>query len=213
MTLQLGLGDLVPFHRGLMGHPQREAPYTRPEHFRMATEDLGTVLAKLGQVLSTRPDPMPPEYVVEFARLQDAAPPVAYEEVAAVVEAELGAAPEALYSGFDPVPRAAASIGQVHAARMPNGTQVVVKVQRPSVEKVVERDLAVLADLAHLAATRTALGNYYKVECVARGEEGTGRAGAPILWGGKCARTDAPFGAPAGTGKGVSWCRNSGCVG
>lgn len=164
VVLQLGLGDLVPFHRGLLGHPRREAPYTRPEHFRMAMEDLGTVFIKLGQVLSTRPDLLPPEYVSEFARFQDAAPPVPYEEVAAVVEAELGAAPEALYAGFEPAPRAAASIGQVHAARLSDGTSVIVKVQRPGVEGIVEQDLAVLADLAHLAATRTALREYYDVE-------------------------------------------------
>ena len=164
VVLQLGLGDLIPFQRGLLGHPRREAPYTRPEHFRMAMEDLGAVFIKLGQVLSTRPDLLPPDYIAEFARLQDAAPPVAYDQIAAVVEAELGALPEILYAEFDPIPRAAASIGQVHAARMSDGTPVVVKVQRPGVDRVVERDLAVLADLAHLATTRTALGETYDIE-------------------------------------------------
>ncbi len=164
VTLQLGLGDLIPFHRGLLGHPRRDVSYTRPEHFRMALEDLGVVFIKLGQVLSTRADLLPPDYVAEFARLQDDTPPVSYTEIAAVVESELGAPPEAIYAEFNPEPRASASIGQVHAARLSDGTPVIVKVQRPGVEETVEQDLAVLADLAHLAATRTRLGDYYDVE-------------------------------------------------
>lgn len=158
---ELGLGDLIPFHKGMLGHPQRDEPYTRPEHFRMVLEDLGVVFIKLGQVLSTRPDMLPPAYIIEFARLQDAAPPVSYAEIAAVIEAELGAPPEAIYTEFDPAPRASASIGQAHTARLKDGTPVVVKVQRPGVDKLVEEDLAVLANLAHLATTRTALGDYY----------------------------------------------------
>jgi ubiquinone biosynthesis protein len=164
VVLELGLGDLIPFHRGLLGHPRRDVPYSRPEHFRMALEDLGVVFIKLGQVLSTRPDMLPPDFVTEFARLQDAAPPVPYAEIAAVVEAELGAPPEAVYAEFSPEPRASASIGQAHAARFADGTPVIVKVQRPGIEATIDRDLAVLADLAHLAVTRTPLGDYYDVE-------------------------------------------------
>jgi ubiquinone biosynthesis protein len=161
---ELGLARLLPFHRGWLGHPQRGEPYTRPEHFRMAFEDLGVVFIKLGQVLSTRPDMLPPAYVQEFTKLQDAAPSVSYAAVAAVVEAELGAPPEAIYAEFDPMPRAAASIGQVHTARLHDGTPVVVKVQRPGLEQAVERDLAVLAELARLAKARGLLGESYDVE-------------------------------------------------
>lgn len=164
VALDLELGSLIPFHKGLLGHPQRDEPYTRPEHFRMVLEELGVVFIKLGQVLSTRPDMLPPDYITEFARLQDAVPPVSYAEIAAVIEAELGAPPETIYAEFDPAPRASASIGQAHAARLADGTPVIVKVQRPGVAEVVEKDLAVLADLAHLAATRTALGEYYNLE-------------------------------------------------
>jgi len=164
MALDLGLGSLIPFHKGLLGHPQRDEPYTRPEHFRMVLEDLGVVFIKLGQVLSTRPDILPPDYITEFVRLQDAAPPVPYAEIAAVIEAELGAPPATIYAEFDPAPRASASIGQAHAARLADDTPVIVKVQRPGVASVVEKDLAVLLDLAHLAATRTALGEYYNLE-------------------------------------------------
>ena len=129
LALELGLGDLIPFERGVLRHPRREAAYTRPEHFRMALEDLGTVFIKLGQVLSTRPDMLPPEYVTEFARLQDAAPPVAYPAIVAMIQAELGAPPEAVYAEFESAPRASASIGQTHAARLADGTRVIVKVR------------------------------------------------------------------------------------
>lgn len=161
---ELGLDWLVLFHRGWLGHPRREEPYTRPEHFRMAFEDLGVVFIKLGQVLSTRPDLLPPDYIQEFSRLQDAAPPVPYAAVAAVIEAELGALPDTVYAEFDPTPLAAASVGQVHAAHLRDGTPVVVKVQRPGIELAVERDLAVLAELARLANARGLLGAEYDVE-------------------------------------------------
>lgn len=164
VVLELGLGDLAPFHKGLLGHPRQDAPYTRPEHVRMVLEDLGPVFIKLGQVLSTRPDLVPPDYITEFARLQDAAPPVPYTAVAAVVEAELGVAPEHIFSAFELQPRASASLGQAHAARLKDGTRVIVKVQRPGVSVLVEEDLAVLGSLARLSATRRLLGEHLDAE-------------------------------------------------
>ena len=164
ILLQLRLGDLVPFHKGWLGHARREAPYTQPEHFRLAMEDLGVVFIKMGQILSTRPDLLPPEYITEFARLQDAAPPVAYAEIAPIIETELGSPAETLFAEIGRIPRASASIGQVHSARLADGRRVIVKVQRPGVEPAVERDLAVLADLARLAGRRTWLGEYYDLE-------------------------------------------------
>ncbi|HMO57211.1 MAG TPA: AarF/ABC1/UbiB kinase family protein [Roseiflexaceae bacterium] len=164
LALDLGLGDLIPFHKGLLGHPTRTTPYTRPEHVRMALEDLGVTFIKLGQILSTRPDVLPPEYIAELARLQDAVPPVAFSEIAAVVEAELGGPLETIFATFDQAPRAAASVGQAHVARLPDGTPVIVKVQRPGIESVVEQDLAVLADLARVAASRSALKEHANLE-------------------------------------------------
>jgi hypothetical protein len=70
-----------PFHRGLLGHERRDEPYTRPEHVRLALEQLGATFVKLGQILSTRSDLLGPEYQVELAGLQDAAPPVAGETI------------------------------------------------------------------------------------------------------------------------------------
>ena len=164
LVLDLGLGRFVPFHRGALRHEAREAPYTRPEHLRLALEDLGVTAVKLGQVLSTRPDLVPSEIAAELSRLQDHAPPVPFEAVRAVVEAELGEPLDVLFADFDPEPLAAASIGQVHAATLPDGTAVVVKVQRPGVEAQAEADLALLGYLARAAASRTRWGHDYDVQ-------------------------------------------------
>lgn len=150
----LGLERLVPLQRGLLGHAVRDEPYTRPEHLRLALEELGTAWIKVGQVLSTRPDLLPPEYQRELAKLQDDAPPVPAEQIRAVILAELGQPPEALFARFDALPLAAASIGQAHAAALPDGTEVVVKVRRPGVAEQVEEDLAILRELAATASRR-----------------------------------------------------------
>jgi ubiquinone biosynthesis protein len=164
LALQLNLGGLIPFHWGLLGHPKRKEPYSQAEHMRMAIEDLGTTFIKMGQILSTRPDLVTPEYVTEFCKLQDSAPPFPYPRVVEVIHSELGNSPEKIFKTFDVQPRASASIGQVHTARLHDDTPVVVKVQRPGIELLVEEDLKVLNDLAHFASGHTELGAYYDVE-------------------------------------------------
>ena len=164
LALQLNLGGLIPFHRGLLGHPKRKEPYTQAEHMRMALEDLGATFIKLGQILSTRPDLVPPEYIIQFSKLQDSAPPFPYAEVAEIIQKELGAPPEKIFKVFETQPRASASIGQVHNARLKDDSLVVVKVQRPGVEALIEQDLEVLGDLARFASQHTELGAYYDVE-------------------------------------------------
>ena len=159
LVLDLGLGRFLPFRRLRGKHAA-----TGPEHFRQALEDLGATFIKLGQILSTRPDMLPPEYVAEFARLQDDAPPVPYEQVAEVVRTELGRAPDEIFRSFDRMPIASASIGQVHHAELQDGTAVVVKVQRPGARELAERDLAIMADLAALATQRTRWGQSYDIE-------------------------------------------------
>jgi ubiquinone biosynthesis protein len=150
-TDALGLGRFLPLQIGFLGHARREEPYTEAEHMRLALEDLGATFIKLGQILSTRSDIVPEPYVSELAKLQDGVPPVPTEAIEEVVVAELGQPIDALFAAFDPTPLAAASIGQAHAARMADGTEVVVKIRRPGVVAQVNEDLEILMNLARRA--------------------------------------------------------------
>lgn len=121
-----------------------------PQRVRMALEELGPTFVKLGQVLSTRPDWIPPEFTDELTKLQQHVPPFKFEDVRAIVEREMGRPLEETYASFDEVCIAAASIGQVHRATLINGEDVVVKVQRPNIQQMVEVDLEILLHLATL---------------------------------------------------------------
>jgi len=138
-------------------------PLGAPQRLRLALEELGPTFVKLGQVLSTRPDLLPPIYVAELVKLQDSVPPAEWELIKAQIEVELGAPLEELFAAFEPVPIAAASLAQVHAATLPDGTQVVVKVQRPNIQMTIETDLEILFDLARLFQARTPLGDIYNL--------------------------------------------------
>ncbi len=128
------------------------AANARPLHLRLALEELGPTFVKLGQILSTRADLLPPEYLVELTKLQDSATPVAFEEIREALATELGRPIEDVFAQFDPVPLAAASIGQAHAATLWDGTEVVVKVRRPGIVEQVNEDLEILKELAATAS-------------------------------------------------------------
>jgi ubiquinone biosynthesis protein len=153
----LGAAPVFPLARALRRRPSLGPP----QRLRMALEELGPTFVKLGQVLSTRPDLLPPAYIAELARLQDTVPPAPWEPVRAQLEAELGAPVEEVFATLDPEPIAAASLAQVHAATLPDGAEVVVKVQRPDIEATINVDLDILADVARLLQTRTPLGELY----------------------------------------------------
>ncbi|RYG67633.1 AarF/ABC1/UbiB kinase family protein, partial [bacterium] len=138
--------------------------YSGPQQIRFALEELGTTFIKLGQTLSTRPDLVPPDYLVELAKLQDSVKPVPYPEIAAIIRRELGKAPEEIFAFIDPIPRATASIGQVHRATLVDGSEVIVKVQRPGVETQVAQDLAILSDLATWLSKREDISDLYDFE-------------------------------------------------
>jgi len=131
---------------------------TAPQRLRMAMEELGPTFIKLGQVLSTRPDLIPKDYAQEFIRLQDKVPPVDIKAVQQQLFHQLGRPMEVLFAAFEPVPLAAASVGQVHRARLHSGEDVVVKIQRPGIATVIETDLDILMALAYLVENHLPAG-------------------------------------------------------
>lgn len=133
-----------------------------PVRLRYAIQELGPTYIKLGQLLSTRPDLVAPKYIKELEKLQNDVPPFSYDEVLNIFN-EAGIEPEHDFEYIFPEPMAAASIAQVHEACLKNGEKVVVKVQRPGIEKIVQTDLEILAELANLAEKRTYWGRLYKV--------------------------------------------------
>ena len=126
----------------------------RGRHLREMLDELGPTFVKFGQLLSTRPDVVPPDIVAELRGLQDDVRPFPFEQAREVVEAELGLTLEQAFVRFDELPIAAASIGQVHRAALPNGDEVVVKVQRPNAPRQIESDLALLYQAARIIKER-----------------------------------------------------------
>jgi ubiquinone biosynthesis protein len=129
----------------------------RARRLRDALEELGPTFAKLGQILSTRPDLLPPEFVIELASLQDDVAPLTEAEVVQVMEEELGVPWEDVFASIDAEPLAAGTIGQVHRATLESGERVVVKVQRPGARDEIMRDLGLLRLFAEKTESREAL--------------------------------------------------------
>jgi len=167
MMEQTGLAGHRLFARISNASRPADPPLSQGEHLRLALGELGGAFIKLGQMLSTRPDLIPPEYAKELAKLQDAAPEVPLEQIRQVVLQELGQLPEAIFAQFEPQPMASASIAQVHAARLRDGEEVVVKIQRPGISIVIEQDLEILAGMADWAAAHSAIGRIYNLPALA----------------------------------------------
>jgi ubiquinone biosynthesis protein len=126
----------------------------RGQHLRELLDELGPTFVKFGQLLSTRPDVVPPDIITELRGLQDDVRPFPFEQAERVIEEDLGNSIDRLFLAFDPVPVAAASIGQVHRATLPNGKLVAVKIQRPGAPRQIEADLVLLYQAAKLVKER-----------------------------------------------------------
>jgi ubiquinone biosynthesis protein len=164
---QTGLNEPRSFFHRSNTPRQAVAPLSQAEHLRLALGELGGAFVKLGQVLSTRPDLIPSEYAMELAKLQDAAPAVPLEQIRQVILQDLGEDPDAIFTRFDSQPLASASIGQVHTARLRNGEEVVVKIQRPGISIAIEQDLEILAGMAAWAAAHSVIGRVYNLPALA----------------------------------------------
>ncbi len=137
-----------------------------PERLRKVIEDLGPTFIKLGQILSTRGDLLPAPYRKELAKLQDSAPPVSGDDIRTIIEEEFSRPVGEVFATFQMEPVASASIGQAHAATLPDGTEVIVKLRKPGVTEQVEEDLRILLDLAYLAASHWEMARYYDVVAI-----------------------------------------------
>ena len=159
-----GILSLQP-HAG-HGDPELEgsgAAAVQARELRLALEELGPTFIKLGQLLSTRADLLAPAYTRELSKLQDAAPPAPADAIREIVESELPGGVAAAFAEFDPQPLAAGSVGEVHAAVLHDGTRVVVKVRRPGVAELIERDLEIMSNLAARASRRSEVAAAFDV--------------------------------------------------
>lgn len=161
VLFRFGFGDLVASlkveHYLDLGrriiHPKRAEKIetlSRAERLRMVLEELGPTFIKLGQVLSTRPQVLPQDFIEELVKLQDEVPPFPYSEARLIIEAELKKPLEEIFQSIESEPLAAASIGQVHRARLVDGGEVVIKVQRPGIRATIEVDLEIMFHIATL---------------------------------------------------------------
>jgi ubiquinone biosynthesis protein len=163
---------LFPYLRGRRrlqtGTPAGRAGLARS--MRLALEEGGVSFVKLGQLLATRRDLLPAEFIGELGKLHHQVTPASWAQVQQLLGEELGAPPDTVFAEFDPRPLAAASIAQVHSARLrSSGADVAVKIQRPGIRPVVERDLDIVGRMARRLETRTRWGATIGVADLARG--------------------------------------------
>lgn len=179
VLIRYGFGDLVRrigmadtlerAGRALRWHEPEELAWLEPPaRVRRALEELGPSFVKLGQILATRVDLFPPEWIAEFGKLQDAAPAIPFADLLPQLTEDLGAPPETLFSRLETQALAAASLAQVHRAWLADGTAIILKVRRPGIRSVVEADLRLLARLAEIVETEAPELRRYRLREVVR---------------------------------------------
>jgi predicted unusual protein kinase regulating ubiquinone biosynthesis (AarF/ABC1/UbiB family) len=146
----------------LNGGKADEPDIPTPEVLRNILTELGPVYVKFGQLLSTRPDLLPPKYIQALSSLQSTVPPIPAQQIEAVIRQNLPSAPEQLFEQIDYTAIAAGSIGQTHKAILKGGRPVAIKVQRPDIGNLVEKDMAMIRDVARLISA-TQFGQRYNV--------------------------------------------------
>jgi len=154
--------DRLPVRNRKSKETRKDTYLTGPERLRSVLEQLGPTYVKLGQLLSTRPDLLPAEYIRELEKLQDSVPPFPFKQVQQVLDEE-GLRTEDIFASFSEEPLASASIGQVHEAVLKTGEKVVVKVQRPGIGKIIENDLEILYELVGMLEKHTKWGRLYQL--------------------------------------------------
>ncbi len=160
---ELGLSEMLPFGGQWTFEGKEVKNRPAAERIRAILEELGPTFVKLGQMLSTRPDIVPPAVILELEKLQDHVPAFSPEEVKKIIEANLEAPIVELFAEFTEKPLAAASIGQVHKAVLHTGEAVAVKVQRPNIQGNIETDLEILHNIARLAEKRFSWARDYGI--------------------------------------------------
>jgi predicted unusual protein kinase regulating ubiquinone biosynthesis (AarF/ABC1/UbiB family) len=151
--------------RLLTGTRSEEPQLPTPAVLRNILVQLGPVYVKLGQLLSTRPDLLPPSYIEALSTLQAEVPPVDWDQIEALLQEQFQRSPDTVFRKINPQPVAAGSIAQTHRATLLNGREVAVKIQRPGIEAVVEQDITLLRTVADLAS-RTNFGRYYDLKAL-----------------------------------------------
>ena len=162
ILIRFGFGDMVRRmglaksleKAGTLLHWKEAEEFIRlepPERIRCALEEMGPTFVKLGQILASRADLFPPEYIAEFEKLQDDVPSVPFSDITRQLEEDIGGSIDEVFADVTRKPLAAASIAQVHRARLKSGEEVILKIRRPGIKPIVEADLRLLTRLAHIA--------------------------------------------------------------
>lgn len=161
---EISFFQVLSLPRRWITHKPGPETKTLGERIRHVLEDLGPTFVKLGQLASTRSDLLPPGIISELTKLQDQVPPFSPEIAKGMLEQELNAPLEEVFAEFDDTPLAAASIGQVHIGRLRSGEQVAVKIQRPGISPIIQRDLNILKDFVALAERRWEWVTRYQIQ-------------------------------------------------